>query len=91
MRFREHIRDYRYRTGNSKFALHLHEYNHTFGPINSVMEKLHLVGKGAMMDNLERYHIYKIRNLGTQINDKNTASYIILFDTRYLEGITTLI
>ena len=80
-RFREHLRDYRYKTGNSKFAQHLHEHNHSFGQINSVMDILQVVGKDAMMDTLERYHIYKITNLGTQINDKNTGSYNILFDT----------
>ena len=59
--------------------------------MNSVMDILHAVGKGAMMDTLERYHIYKTTNLGTQINDKNTASYNILFDTTYLEDIPSLI
>ena len=59
--------------------------------MNSVMDILHAVGKGAMMDTLERCHIYKINNIGTEINDKNTASYNILFDTTYLEGIPSLI
>ena len=90
-RFREHLRDYRYKTGNSKFVQHLHEHNHSFGPINSVMDILQIVGKGAMMDTLERYHIYKITNFGTQINDKSTATCNILFNTlirqTYLEGI----
>ena len=80
-RFREHLWDYRYKTGNSKFAQYLHEHDHSFGPINSVMDILQIVGKGAMMDTLERYHIYKITNLGTQINDKSTATCNILFNT----------
>ena len=80
-RFREHLRDYRYMTGNSKFAQHLHEYNHSFGPVNSVMGILQIVGKGAIMDTLERYRIYKITNLGAQINDESTATCNILFNT----------
>ena len=80
-RFREHLRDYRYQMGNSKFAQHLHEHNHSFGPVNSVMDILQIVGKGTMMDTLERYHIYKITNRGTQIIDKSTATSNILFDT----------
>ena len=80
-RFREHLRDYRYKTGNSKFAQHLQEHNHSFGPLNSFMDILQVIGKGVMMDTFERYHIYKIGNLGTQIHDKNTASCKILFDS----------
>ena len=67
--------------GNSKFAQHLHEHNHSFGPVNSVMDILQIVGKGTMMDTLERYHIYKITNSGTQIIDKSTATSNILFNT----------
>ena len=80
-RFREHLWDYRYKMGNSKFAQHLREHNHSFGPINSAMDILQVVGKGAMMDTLERYHVYKITNLRAQINDKSTATCNILFDT----------
>jgi hypothetical protein len=80
VRFREHLRDYKYRTGNSKFAQHLQDYNHSFGPIDTVMDVLHVIKKGAMMETLERYHIYRVTNLGTQINDKNTASHNTLFD-----------
>ena len=80
-RFREHLRDYRYKTGNSKFAQHLREQNHSFHPINSVMDLLEILKKGAMMDTLERYHIYKVTNLENQINDKSTATCNILFDT----------
>ena len=80
-RFREQLRDYRYKTGNSKFAQHFREQNHSFGPINSVMDVLQILKKGTMMDTLERYHIYKVTNLGNQINDKSTTTCNILFDT----------
>ena len=33
------------------------------------------------MDTLEKYHIYKTTKLGAQINDKNSVSPNILFDT----------
>ena len=52
-----------------------------FGPIASVMDVLQVLKKGAMMDTLERYHIYKATSLGNQINDKSTATCNILFDT----------
>ena len=80
-RFREHLQDYRYRTGNSKFAQHLWEQNHSFGAIDSIMDVLQVLKKGAMMNTLERYHIYRVTSLGNQINDKRTATCNILFDT----------
>ena len=81
MRFQEHLRDYKYRTGNSKFAQNLHDHNHSFGPIDTVLDVLHVIKKGAMMVTLERYRIHRITSLGAQINDRNTASRNMLFDT----------
>jgi hypothetical protein len=80
-RYREHMRDYKYRTGNSKFAQHLLEHNHSFGPINTVLDIIWIIRKGAMMDMLEKYHIHRVTHLGTQINDRNTTSCNPLFDT----------
>jgi hypothetical protein len=45
------------------------------------MTVLHIIKKGTMMDTLEKYHIYKATKLGIQINDKNTMSHNMLFDT----------
>ena len=45
------------------------------------MEVLHTVKKGKMMDTLEKFHIYKETKLENQINDKNTVTQNILFDT----------
>ena len=81
MRFREHLRDYKFRIGNSKFAQNLRDHNHSFGPIDTVMDVLHVIKKGAMMDTLERYHIHRLTIRGTQINDRNTTSHNTLFDT----------
>ena len=77
---------------NSKFAQHLNDNNHSFGPTEKVMNVLHPIRKGTMMDTLEKYHIYKATKLGTQINDKNTMLHNMLFntliyDTTRLEGI----
>jgi hypothetical protein len=80
-RFQEHLRDYKYNLGNSKFSQHLIQNSHSFGPINELMDVLHLANKGAMMNTLEKYHIYKLTKLGVQINDKSTAMHNILFET----------
>jgi hypothetical protein len=80
-RFQEHRRDFKNISGNSKFAQHLHENSHSFGHIKEIMQILHITNKGAMMDTLERFHIHKLTKLGKRINDKNTATQNILFDT----------
>jgi hypothetical protein len=80
-RYQEHLRDYKYRTGNSKFAQHLANHNHAFGPINKTLKVLKIVGKGAYMDTLEKYHIHRITSKGLRINDRSTMSRNLLFDT----------
>jgi hypothetical protein len=70
VRFREHYSDYKYANNKSKFAQHVIEEGHAFGPMNEIMDVLHVASKGKMLDILERFHIYKETELGTQINDK---------------------
>ena len=57
VRFREHYRDYKYANNKSKFALHVTEEGHAFGPINDIMDVVHIANKGRMLDNLERFYI----------------------------------
>jgi hypothetical protein len=45
------------------------------------MDILQIIRKGTMMDTLEKYHIHRITNLGTQINDRDTTSRNPRFDT----------
>ena len=80
-RYREHARDFKFRTGHSKFAQHLIDQSHSFGSIDSIMEILHVVRKGAMMDTTERFQIYKATSMGIQINDRSTVGSNILSDT----------
>jgi hypothetical protein len=40
---------------------------------------LHVINKGKMMKNLEKFHIYNDKN-GNQINDKYTVRPYIIFD-----------
>lgn len=55
MRFREHFQDFKYTNNKSKFAQHLSEKGHSFGPIDDRMETLHIANKGRMLDTLERF------------------------------------
>ena len=78
-RYCEHFRDFKHANGNSKYAQHLIENRHSIGPINEIMNILHTIKKGKMMDTLEKFHIYNITKLVNQINDKNTIMQNILF------------
>jgi hypothetical protein len=51
-------------------AQHVIEEGHALGPINDIMDTLHVANKGRMLDTLERFYIYKETQLWTQINDK---------------------
>ena len=81
MRYREHFRDLKFGYGNSKFAQHPIEHKHSIGPVDQIMHTFHFENKGSMLDTLEKYHIYRITKLGSQINDRNTVVHDTLFDT----------
>ena len=57
-----------------KFAQHVIEEGHAFGPMNDKMDILHIASKGRMLDTLKRFHIYRETKLGIQINDNPTPS-----------------
>jgi hypothetical protein len=59
MRFREHYNDYKYANNRSKFAQHVIDEGHTFGPMNDITKIVHVAGKGRMFDTLERFYIYR--------------------------------
>ena len=56
-RFQEHLRDYKYRNGKSKFAQYLLGNEHSTGPMEDVMKILH-IKKGKKMNTLEKFYIY---------------------------------
>jgi hypothetical protein len=50
-------------------------------PNGNIMETLHTVGKGQMMDTLERFYIFRETKLNNQINDRLTVKPNIIFET----------
>ena len=80
VRFREHQHDYKYMCRKSKFAQHLLDEGHTFGPMESITDTIQYARKGKMMDALERFHIFVQTHKGTQINDKMTVQNNPIFD-----------
>ena len=49
--------------------------------MENIVEVLHIIKKGSMMNTLERFHIYNVTKLDSQINDKGTVKINIIFDT----------
>jgi hypothetical protein len=57
----------------------LKKENHV-GPIEDIMETIHVTNEGQMMDTLEKFHIFHETQLDNQINDKLTVKPNIIFD-----------
>ena len=80
LRFREHYNDYKHANNRSKFAQHVIDEGHSFGPMNDVMKIVHFAEKGRMLDTLERFYIYRVTKYGNQINDKLTIQSNPIFE-----------
>jgi len=55
-RFQEHFRDFKYRNNKFTFAHNLLENGHCIGPIEDIMDTIHVTNKGCLMDPLERFY-----------------------------------
>jgi len=81
VRFHEHFQDFKYEIKKSKFAQHLLQNKHSIGPMESIMENIHITNKGRMMGTLEKFYIFREIKLNDQINDKQTVKPNIIFET----------
>jgi hypothetical protein len=59
VRFQEHLSDFKYGNGRSRFAQHLLENGHSIGPMEEIMETVHITNKELMMDTLEKFYIFR--------------------------------
>jgi hypothetical protein len=79
--FQEHFQDFKYGNGKSRFAPHLLENKQSIGQVDNIMETLHTMGKGRMMDTLERFYIFWETKINNQITDRLTIKPNIIFET----------
>ena len=90
VRFREYLHDYRYMCKKSKFAQHLLQEGHEFGPFEIIMDVVQYANKGRLMDTKEKFYIYELSCKGPQINDnllyKETPSLKQSFDISSIKG-----
>jgi hypothetical protein len=68
VRYREHYNDYKYMNNKSRFAEHVREEGHTFGPMEDIMEPVHFANKGKLLDAWEKYYIFQETKNGNQVN-----------------------
>ena len=80
VRFREHFQDYKYANNKSKSAQHLLEEGHSFGPIDDVMDAIHMANKCRMLDTIERFYIYWQTQRNNRVNDKLTVRSNSIFE-----------
>jgi hypothetical protein len=52
----------------------------SIGPIEDIMEIIHVTNKGQVMETLEKFYIFHETKLNNQINDKLTMKPNIIFD-----------
>jgi hypothetical protein len=80
MRFHEHYNDYKYANNRFKFAQHIIDEGHSFGPMNDIMGIIHNAKKRWMLDTLEKFYIYRETKRGNQLNDKLTIQSNPIFE-----------
>jgi hypothetical protein len=54
---------------------------HAIGPMQDIMDVVHITRKGRMMYTLEKFYIFREKKLNNQINDKLTVKPNIIFET----------
>jgi len=79
-RFREHQCVFKHGNGNSSFAQHVLDNRHDFGTMENIMNPLHIMEKGRLMDTIEKYYIFRETMLCNQINDKITEKPNAIFE-----------
>ena len=57
MRFHKYYNDYKYANNRSKFAQHIIDEGHDFGPMNDIIRIIHIAKNGRMLDTSEKFYI----------------------------------
>jgi len=71
-RYDEHRRVFHNNSHTSNFVKHLLDNNHSFGPINNIMQVLHHQKKGAHLNTIENFYIHVEHATGNHLYDNHT-------------------
>jgi hypothetical protein len=80
IRYKEHIHAIRYNKTTSKYAQHILETGHTYGPLENKLNILQFEKKNRKINSLEQYHIYRITRENLQLNDTYTNNHNPIFE-----------
>ena len=69
-----HRRAFRHNYRTSKFAEHLNNHLHSFGPIHEIMHVLQYHNKGPHLNTIERFRIHKEAASHNHLNDEHTIT-----------------
>jgi ferritin-like metal-binding protein YciE len=75
------MRDFKYNNQKYKFAQHLLDNHHSIDNMENILDVVHIMSKGKMMDTIKKYYIYRETILNNQINDRLTVQPNIIFKT----------
>jgi len=80
-RYNEHKRALQYNHQTSKYALHAATQQHTFGNIQECIRILHTQGKGAHLNTIEKFYIFKEACTHNHLNNDHTIPNSKIFQT----------
>jgi hypothetical protein len=80
-RFKEHEKAFGSNSHTSSFVKHLNEEEHSFSPMNSIMQILHYGKKGAHLNTLERFQIHTEFAANNHLNENQTVYPNAIFNT----------
>jgi hypothetical protein len=79
-RHKEHIDDIKSNKDKSRYALHILQENHEYGPTEKIMNILKLQNKVRHLDVYERFYIYKANKQNIIMKEQNVEVNNVLFD-----------
>ena len=79
-RYKEHKNALKTNSHTSKYAKHILEQSHTFGPIHQTMQILQYQDKGTHLNTIERFFIYADFSKNNSLNDVHSISPYKIFE-----------
>jgi hypothetical protein len=80
IRYKERIHDIRSNNRNSGYSSHILNTGHIYGTIYDTTDVITTGRKGKHLNNLERYHIYRISKDNLHINDTYNDTQYPIFE-----------
>jgi hypothetical protein len=80
-RYKEHKTAFRKNSNTPRFAKHLIQEAHSFGPMCNVMQIVHCHRKGAHLNTIERFHTHTEFATDNHLNDPQTIFPNAIFST----------